>query len=159
MEAGPRALGHRSILADPRSTGARDHINNNIKHREAWRPLAPALLDDAAPALIGTNTPHHFMIVARKATPAAHALIPAAVHIDGTLRPQTVANHDGNPFARLLASFSEQSGRPAALINTSFNHDAEPIVCTPRDAVATFAAGPLDTLAIGPFLVAKADRA
>ncbi|MCX4791942.1 hypothetical protein OG369_39490 [Streptomyces sp. NBC_01221] len=130
-------------------------MNDHIKHREPWRPLAPALLAEAAPDLIGTSTPHLFMIVARQATETARKTIPAAVHTDGTLRPQTVARDDTDPYARLLASFAEQTGRPPALLNTSFNHEAEPIVCTPRDAVATFAAGPLDALAIGPFLVRK----
>ena len=155
MEAGPRALGQRSILADPHRRSARDHINRHIKHREEWRPLAPVLLAEAAHDLIGTSTPHPFMIVARSATEAARELIPAAVHTDGTLRPQTVSRDDVNPYARVLASFAEQTGRPPALLNTSFNHEAEPIVCTPRDAVATFAASPLDELAIGPFLVRK----
>ena len=155
MEAGPRALGRRSILADAHHTAARDQINRRVKHREEWRPLAPVLLEEAAPKLIGTSTPHPFMIVARAATDAARELIPAAVHTDGTLRPQTVIRDDADPYARMLASFAEQTGRPPALLNTSFNHEAEPIVCTPRDAVATFAASPLDALAIGPFLVHK----
>ncbi|MGI5438807.1 carbamoyltransferase family protein [Streptomyces shenzhenensis] len=154
MEAGPRALGQRSILADAHHTQTRDHINDRVKHREPWRPLAPVLLQEAAPDLIGTSVPHPFMIVARQATEAARKMIPATVHTDGTLRPQTVAR-DADSYARLLASFAEQTGRPAAVLNTSFNHEAEPIVCTPRDAVATFAAGPLDVLAIGPFLVRK----
>ncbi|MEU9074366.1 carbamoyltransferase C-terminal domain-containing protein [Kitasatospora sp. NPDC048538] len=155
MEAGPRTLGRRSILADPRHTQTRDHINDRVKRRESWRPLAPALLEDAAPDLIGTAAPHPFMIVARQATGTARKLIPATVHTDSALRPQPVARDDTDPYARLLASFAEQTGRPPALLNTSFNHEAEPIVCSPRDAVATFAAGPLDVLAIGPFLDRK----
>ncbi|WP_244170127.1 carbamoyltransferase family protein [Amycolatopsis tolypomycina] len=155
MEAGPRALGQRSILADAHRTSARDHINRHVKHREEWRPLAPVLLEEAAPTLIGTSTPHPFMIVARPATDAARELIPATVHTDGTLRPQTVTRDGTDPYARMLASFAEQTGRPPALLNTSFNHEAEPIVCTPRDAVATFAATRLDALAIGSFLVRK----
>jgi carbamoyltransferase len=156
MEAGPRALGQRSILCDAHSTDARDHINRRIKNREEWRPLAPVLLEEAAPDLIGTSTPHPFMIIARQATQAARELIPAAVHTDGTLRPQTVVRDDTDPYARLLATFAKTTGRPPALLNTSFNHEAEPIVCTPRDAVATFAASSLDALAIGQFLVCKA---
>ncbi|MHC3392306.1 carbamoyltransferase family protein [Streptomyces lavendulocolor] len=155
MEAGPRALGRRSILADAHDPRSRDHINDRVKNREPWRPLAPALLEEAAPDLIGTAAPHPFMIVARPATESARHLIPAAVHTDGTLRPQTVARDDTDPYAALLASFAEQTGRAPALLNTSFNHEREPIVCTPRDAIATFAAGPLDALAIGPFLVRK----
>ncbi|MEU0216561.1 carbamoyltransferase C-terminal domain-containing protein [Streptomyces sp. NPDC006265] len=80
------------------------------------------------------------------------------MHTDGTLRPQTVPRDDTHRYAELFASFAEQTGRPPALLNTSFNHEAEPIVCTPRDAVATFAAIPLGALAIGPFLVRKARR-
>ncbi|MGW2082354.1 carbamoyltransferase C-terminal domain-containing protein [Streptomyces sp. NPDC001939] len=80
------------------------------------------------------------------------------MHTDGTLRPQTVARDATDPYVALLASFAEQTGRPPALLNTSFNHEAEPIVCTRRDAIATFAAGPLDALAIGPFLVRKERR-
>ncbi len=155
MEAGPRALGRRSILADAHDPRSRDHINDSVKNRESWRPLAPALLEETAPDLIGTAVPHPFMIVARPATESARHLIPAAVHTDGTLRPQTVARDDTDPYAALLASFAEQTGRPPALLNTSFNHEREPIVCAPRDAIATFAVGPLDALAIGPFLVRK----
>jgi carbamoyltransferase len=155
MEAGPRALGQRSILADAHHHRARHRINHQIKHREDWRPLAPAMLEQAAPELIGTSAPHPFMIVARQATDTACEMIPAAMHTDGTLRPQTVPRNDSDPYARLLAAFGEQTGRPPAVLNTSFNHEAEPIVCTPRDAVATFAASRLDALAIGPFLVGK----
>ncbi|MFI5749109.1 carbamoyltransferase C-terminal domain-containing protein [Streptomyces sp. NPDC051644] len=155
METGPRALGRRSILVDIHHTRARDHINSSVKNREPWRPLAPVLLSEAAPDLIGTSVPHPFIFVARQATDAARKLIPAAVHTDGTLRPQTVARDDTDPYARLLSSFAEQTGRPPALLNTPFNHEAEPIVCTPRNAVATFAASPLDMLAIGPFLVRR----
>jgi carbamoyltransferase len=157
MEAGPRALGQRSILADPRHRATRDRINDTIKNREPWRPLAPALLTDAAPQLLGTTTEHPFMIVARPATDRAREAIPAAVHIDGTVRPQTVAPDRHDPYAALLAAFAEHTDAPAALLNTSFNHEAEPIVCTPRDAVRTFAASPLDVLAIGPFLAYKSD--
>jgi carbamoyltransferase len=156
MEAGPRALGQRSILADALHVQTRDHINARIKHREPWRPLAPVMLDGTTSALLGTDTPHPFMIVAREAADAARQAIPAAVHVDGTFRPQTVTPDDANPYARLLAAFADATGRPAALLNTSFNHESEPIVCTPRDAVATFAASPLDILAIGPFLATKA---
>lgn len=158
MEAGPRALGQRSILADPRHLASRDRINNTIKNREPWRPLAPSLLAAAAPQLIGTATTHPYMIVSRQATAAARELIPATVHIDGTLRPHTVSEDATNPYARLLAAFAEYTGAPPALLNTSFNQEAEPIVCTPLDAVRTFAASPLNVLGIGSFLVYKGQR-
>ncbi|MFE6272327.1 carbamoyltransferase C-terminal domain-containing protein [Streptomyces goshikiensis] len=109
MEAGPRALGRRSILADAHDPRSRDHINDCGKNREPWRPLAPALLEEAAPDQIGTAAPHPFMIVARPATESARHLIPAAVHIDDTPRPQPVARDDND--AALLASFAEQTGR------------------------------------------------
>lgn len=155
MEAGPRALGHRSILADPRKVAVRDRINNTIKHREPWRPLAPSILDTHAADLIGTAVPQPFMIVAHSATETARATIPAAVHTDGTVRPQTVVAGSASPYAVLLTAFAELTGGPPALLNTSFNHESEPIVCTPLDAIRTFASTPLDILAIGSFLVAK----
>jgi carbamoyltransferase len=155
MEAGPRALGQRSILADPRASTARDRINRAIKHREPWRPLAPSLLDSHAAELIGTDAPHPFMIVARPATDTARRAIPATVHTDHTLRPQTVPADPDHPYATLLSAFADHTGAPPALLNTSFNHEAEPIVCTPLDALRTFAATPLDALAIGGFLITK----
>lgn len=158
MEAGPRALGQRSILADPRHLASRDRINNTIKNREPWRPLAPSLLATAAPELIGTAAAYPYMIISLQATAAARELIPATVHTDGTLRPHTVSEDATNPYATLLAAFAEHTGAPPALLNTSFNHEAEPIVCTPLDAVRTFAASPLDVLGIGGFLVHKSDR-
>ncbi|MDQ2706993.1 MAG: hypothetical protein M3Z25_04880 [Actinomycetota bacterium] len=158
MEAGPRALGQRSILADPRDRVTRDRINRDIKHREHWRPLAPALHTRAAPALLGTDTGYPFMTVATEATGEARRHLAAAVHVDGSLRPQTVPADLPGPYPALLDAFAAASGAPPALINTSFNHEAEPIVCTPRDALRTFHSGPLDVLAIGGFLLDKHRR-
>jgi len=158
MEGGPRALGHRSILADPRTTASRDQINSVVKRREMWRPLAPSMLADAAGEYVdGLVGPADFMIVAYRASAAAHSRIPATVHVDGTLRPQLVdpANHPR--YARLIADFAAETGVPV-LLNTSFNHEAEPIVCTPTDALRTFFAGPLDVLALGGHLVSKSGR-
>ena len=153
-EGGPRALGRRSILADPRHVASRDRINRDIKRREMWRPLAPSILDKAAPRLMGHAGPADFMIVAHRATEEAAAAIPATVHIDGTLRPQTVHESVDPRYADLIGKFGEATGVPA-LLNTSFNHEAEPIVCTPTDALRTFFSTPLDVLALGGFLIVK----
>lgn len=155
MEAGPRALGQRSILADPRDPAMRERINRRIKHREPWRPLAPAMLRSASPHLLGAWADLPFMIVARPVAPGARRAIPAALHVDDTARPQTVEDESHDPYARLLSAFAAHTGAAAALVNTSFNDETEPIVCTPRDALRTFAAGELDVLALGPFLVDK----
>ncbi|GIE87090.1 carbamoyltransferase family protein [Actinoplanes regularis] len=158
MEGGPRALGHRSILADPRTTASRDRINSVVKRREMWRPLAPSMLADAAGEYIdGPAGPADFMIVAYRASAAARSRIPATVHVDGTLRPQLVEEASEPRYARLLAGFAAETGVPV-LLNTSFNHEAEPIVCTPTDALRTFFAGPLDVLALGGHLISKSGR-
>ncbi|MDL4813069.1 carbamoyltransferase family protein [Actinomadura opuntiae] len=153
-ELGPRALGHRSILADPRSTQARDALNHRIKHREPFRPFAPAILEADSPDwfdLAGTQSP--FMLLAPTVQPQHTKLIPGVVHIDGTARVQTVDPHTNPPFASLIDNFSAITGVPVVL-NTSFN-DREPIVETPADALATFQDTDLDALCIGGYLVEK----
>jgi carbamoyltransferase len=187
LEGGPRALGNRSILADPRTTASRDRINSVIKRREMWRPLAPSMLaaghlsgpeslpgpesfhgpvgsadflqGPVGPAdfLQGPVGPADFMIVAYRATDTARADIPATVHVDGTLRPQLVDPATHPRYARLLAGVGAETGVPV-LLNTSFNHEAEPIVCTPADALRTFFSGPLDVLALGGHLITKSGR-
>ncbi len=153
-EAGPRALGQRSILADPRQSAMRDRVNA-IKHREGWRPLAPTIHASGAAGLVQNLGPAEFMIVAYPATERAQRVLPASVHVDGSLRPQVVAGDD--PYARLVAAFGERSGIPA-LLNTSFNHESEPIVCTPLDAIRTFWSTEMDARAIGSFLIIKEGR-
>jgi len=153
-EAGPRALGNRSILADPRTTAARDRINRDIKNREMWRPLAPSILEDAVYQFVAAPGPTDFMIFAYEATNAARECIPATVHVDGTLRPQSVRSCTNSGYAALLKAFEAETGIPA-LLNTSFNREGEPMVCTPADAIRTFYSTPLDALALGGFLVTK----
>jgi carbamoyltransferase len=155
-EGGPRALGNRSILGDPRSVETRERINREIKRREWWRPLAPSILEIAARDLVVSPGSADFMIVAHQATDRAKAGIPATVHIDGSLRPQVVKTETNPTYARLLEEFGALTGVPA-LLNTSFNHEAEPIVLTPADAVRTFWSTPLDALAIGGFWVEKSE--
>jgi carbamoyltransferase len=154
VEGGPRALGRRSILGDPRSVESRDRINRDIKRREMWRPLAPSILDEAAPRFMNPAGTADFMIVAHMATEEAAAVIPATVHVDGTLRPQTVHEKTDARYAELLRKFGRETGVPVVL-NTSFNHEAEPVVCNPIDALRTFFSTPLDALALGGFLIVK----
>ncbi len=156
MEAGPRALGGRSILADPRAAGARDRVNAAIKFREYWRPFCPSMLVEAAPKYLDLQgaAAAPFMIFALEATDAAKREIPAVVHVDGTVRVQTVDAHANPVYRRLLEAFGRITGVPV-LLNTSFNVKGEAIVCTPRDAFRTFWSTGLDALAIGSFLVEK----
>ncbi len=154
MEGGPRALGHRSILGDPRDTAVRDRINRRIKNREDWRPLAPSMLRSAADKYVDGAGPCEFMIVAHEATEQARADIPGVVHVDGSMRPQIVADADESPYARLLSAFHARTG-VGVLLNTSFNHESEPIVCSPRDALRTFYSTPLDWLVLGGHLLRK----
>ncbi len=153
-EVGPRALGQRSILADPRNADMRDYINAEIKHREPWRPLGPSLLAESCAAYLENPGPSDYMIVAYQATPLAWDTIPATIHVDGTVRPQAVSEATLPRYARLIKAFAALTNVPA-LLNTSFNLENEPIVCTPADAVRTFCSSSLDVLAIGNFLVSK----
>jgi carbamoyltransferase len=153
-EGGPRALGHRSILADPRTTASRDRINRDIKRREMWRPLAPSILASVAHKFIVDARPSPFMIVGFRATEDAQTGIPATVHVDGSVRPQTVDPIVDPRFARVLSAFAAETD-VAALLNTSFNCETEPIVCTPTDALRTFFSTPLDAMALGGFYMTK----
>ncbi|MFF8827894.1 carbamoyltransferase [Streptomyces sp. NPDC015131] len=157
-EGGPRALGHRSMVAVPDPEGTRDRVNVRIKDREAWRPFAPSMREEAAESLIGTATPLPYMIVTTPVTDAGAAAMPAVVHSDRTTRPQTVSAAVDPLYHRLIGEVAEHTGTPVVL-NTSFNGRDEPVVCTPRDALATFHRLPMDALALGPFLVRRAGTA
>jgi carbamoyltransferase len=153
-EAGPRALGHRSILADPRFPDSRSRINETVKRRESWRPFAPSILASRASEYIQNPRRADFMIVAYAATEKAQAALPATVHIDGSVRPQIVEDDSASAYVRVLQSFEGATGTPA-LLNTSFNHEAEPMVLSPLDALRTFFSAPIDALAMEGFLVSK----
>jgi len=150
-EFGPRSLGQRSILADPRSGAMRDRVNDSIKFREPFRPFAPAVLEERASELFEMTAPSPFMTIAYPVAPAWKSALEAVVHVDGTSRVQTVA--DG-PFREAIKEFEALTGVPAVL-NTSFNVRGEPIVESPRDAVATFAGSGLDALVMGDLLLEK----
>jgi carbamoyltransferase len=157
MEFGPRALGARSILASPVDPEMQARLNE-LKDREDFRPVAPAILEEAVGEWFvngdanGGKSP--FMLFVHVATAKAAELIPAAVHVDGTARVQTVSPRWNPRFYLLLQAFQRLTGVPV-LINPSFNVRGEPIVCTPRDAINAFWSTPLDALAIGSFLLEK----
>lgn len=156
MEAGPRALGGRSILADPRHAGMSDVVNDKVKFRERWRPFALSLLAEYAADYLVAPIDAPFMVMAFEVIPERRHDIAAAIHSgDNTTRPQTV-RRDVNPlFWRLIDAFRRRTGVPGVL-NTSFNVKGEAIVCSPTDAVRCLYGTGLDALAIGNFLVEKA---
>jgi carbamoyltransferase len=156
-EFGPRALGHRSILGDPRHDMVRDWINARVKQREWFRPLAPIVLLEEADRFFDMRRPSPFMQFAAPVHPEAAASIPAVTHVDCTARLQTVGEHD-DPFLRgLLLAFAARTGVPV-LLNTSFNRKEEPIVETPAQAIETFRRTPMHALAMPPFLVRKREE-
>ena len=153
MEWGPRALGNRSILADPRDPIMKDKLNC-IKGREAFRPLAPAVLEEAASDYFHCHGTSPFMSFAHQVIPNKRHDIPAVVHVDGTARVQTV-NRKNNPvFYELIAEFGKITGVPI-VINTSLNYQGKPIVATLDQAIDCFYNSGLDYLALGSFLVGK----
>jgi carbamoyltransferase len=154
MEAGPRALGHRSILADPRNIESRDKVNSIIKFREYWRPFCPSMLAERADEYLKSHTDAPFMIIAFRATDKLKSLAPAVVHIDGTARVQLV-DKDVDPLYHDLISAFEKLTGVGVLLNTSFNVKGEPLVCTLRDAIRTFFSTGLDVLVAGDYIVQK----
>ncbi|OEZ64196.1 decarbamoylnovobiocin carbamoyltransferase [Duganella sp. HH105] len=156
-EFGPRALGNRSILADPRNASNKDRINAMVKKREAFRPFAPAVrVEDADRYFdLPEGSDCSFMTVVVPVRQAFQSVLGAVTHVDGTARVQVVERGQNAAFWRLLEAFGAQTGVPV-LLNTSFNNNHEPIVDTVDDAVACFLTTGLDALAIGPFLVNKA---
>ncbi len=154
MEFGPRALGNRSILADPRRTEMRDRVNESVKFREGWRPFAPSCLEEAAGEYFEQCRHAPFMIITFNVRPDKRDVIPAVTHADGSARVQTVTRESNPRFHTLLSEFARLTGVPV-LLNTSFNLKGEPIVCSPKDAVRTFYSSGLDFLVLGDFVIAK----
>ncbi|HEY1924612.1 MAG TPA: carbamoyltransferase [Candidatus Acidoferrum sp.] len=152
-EWGPRALGNRSIVADPRRPDMKEILNRRIKHREIFRPFAPSVLAEATSQWFEKSHPSPFMTMAYAVKPEKRELIPAPTHIDGTGRLQTVTR-DANPrYWQLIRAFEQATGVPMVL-NTSFN-DNEPIVCRPEEALDCFRRTQMDALVLGDFLVTK----
>jgi carbamoyltransferase len=152
-EFGPRALGGRSILADPRRVEMRDALNVRVKYREPFRPFAASVLEERQGELFTTGWPSPFMLYALPVKADARTKIPAVIHQDGTCRVQTVSSKVHADFHRLISAFAERTGVPVVL-NTSFNEN-EPIVCSPADAIDCFVATKMDALALEDFLVRR----
>ena len=154
MEFGPRALGGRSILADPRDPEMNAKVNNAVKFREWWRPFAPSMLKEVAGEYIEHACDSPFMILTSPVRPEKRDIIPSVTHVDGSARPQTVEK-DVNPlYWNLINEFGKRTGVPVVM-NTSFNLRGEAIVNTPTDAVRTFFSSGMDALVIGSYMVEK----
>jgi carbamoyltransferase len=156
-EFGPRALGHRSLLADPRGEGNLEKLND-IKGREQFRPVAPMVLAERAAEIFdGGPLPSPYMLFTHGVRPGWAERIPAVVHVDGTARVQTVDAAEEPLVARMLQRFEARTGVPV-VVNTSLNTAGRPMVDDPRDALECFGSAPVDLLAIGPFVVRRPGR-
>jgi len=153
-EFGPRALGARSILADPTRADMKDRVNSVVKHRESFRPFAPSCIEERAEEYFPGCGNSPFMLFVHKVAPAAQALLPAITHVDGTARVQTVSASVQPRYHRLLREFEKRRGVPVVL-NTSFNVMGEPIVNTPDDAIRCFLGTGIDALVLGDHVLVK----
>ncbi|MBI1321038.1 MAG: carbamoyltransferase [Candidatus Hydrogenedens sp.] len=154
MEWGPRALGSRSILADPTRPDMKDKLNRLVKFREEFRPFAPSVCEEDAPRYFEGCARSPFMLFVYPVKPEARGQLPAITHVDGTARVQTVREQDNPRYYRLLRAFEHRRGVPV-LLNTSFNVMGEPIVNTPEDAVKCFQGSGIDALVMGDWLARK----
>ena len=152
-EWGPRALGNRSIVADPRKPEMKEILNRRIKHREIFRPFAPSILAEATSHWFEQSHPSPFMTMAYSVRPEKRDKIPAPTHVDGTGRLQTVTKTANPRYWKLIKEVERQTGVPVVL-NTSFN-DNEPIVCKPQEAIDCFLRTQMDALVLGDFLITK----
>jgi carbamoyltransferase len=152
-EFGPRALGHRSLLVDPRRVENLQRMNQ-IKGREEFRPVAPMVLLDRAADIFDGIVPSPFMLFVHHIKDSWLDRIPAVAHVDGTARVQTVDPADEPLMAEVLARFEQLTGVPV-LVNTSFNTAGRPIVDSPTDALECFGSGPIDLLALVPYVVRR----
>src|SRR5215467_86001 len=152
-EWGPRALGNRSIVADPRRAEMKEILNRRIKHREIFRPFAPSILAERTAEWFEQSPPSPFMTMAYSVKPEKRDKIPAQTHVDGTGRLQTVTATANPRYWKLIGEFERQAGVPVVL-NTSFN-DNEPIVCKPQEAIDCFERTQMDALVLGDFLITR----
>ncbi|MCC7519524.1 MAG: carbamoyltransferase [Verrucomicrobiae bacterium] len=153
MEFGPRALGNRSILADPRRPELKAMLNARVKHRESFRPFAPSLLEEDAGRYFDQDYPSPYMLLVYRARKEMENAIPGALHVDHTGRLQTVRGPENPRYRRLLERFQDLTGH-GIVVNTSFN-DSEPVVCTPDDAIQCFLKTKMDVLFLGDYCVAR----
>ncbi len=155
QEMGPRALGNRSILADPRTEESRDRVNKFVKHREEWRPFAPSILESSVKEYLIDGKPSPYMIQTFDTNPEAREDIEAVIHPgDNTTRPQTVRKDQNEKYYELISKFESITGVPV-ILNTSFNDHGEPIVTTPKEAIKDFYGMGLDILVLNDFVVIK----
>jgi carbamoyltransferase len=157
MEFGPRALGNRSIVADPRRADMKDILNRRIKHRETYRPFAPSVLEEKTAEIFERSEPSPFMMMVYKVRESQRARIPAVTHVDDTGRLQTVSAATNPRYHALISEFGRQTGVPLVL-NTSFN-EHEPIVATPGEALACYLKTRMDVLALGNWVVTRPPEA
>jgi carbamoyltransferase len=154
MEFGPRALGNRSILADPRRADTKDILNARVKHRESFRPFAPSVLEERTGEYFSSDHSSPYMILVYDVLPEKRSIVPAITHVDGTGRVQTVSR-DTNPlYWELIKQFEDITG-VGLVLNTSFNVMGQPIVCRPEEAIDCFLSTGIDRLIIGGFVVEK----
>ena len=154
MEAGPRALGNRSILMSPIDPGNKDRINAKVKYREAFRPFCPSIIDEMYDEYLANPREELFMVTSFEVNDGIAERIPAVVHQDNTARPQIVRKENNARYYKLINEFREITGE-GAILNTSFNIKGEPIVCTPREAIKCFYDTGLDVLVLGSFIIKK----
>lgn len=154
MEWGPRALGNRSIVVDPRRSAMKDILNRRIKHREPFRPFAPSILQERVTEYFVQSHPSPFMLMTYKVRPEKRDVIPAPTHVDGTGRLQTVTIEQNPRYWRLIHEFDKLTGVPV-LLNTSFNEN-EPIVRTPAEALDCFLRTKMDVLVLGDYVMERA---
>ena len=157
MEWGPRALGNRSIVCDPRRADMKEILNAKIKRRESFRPFAPSILREAVAEWFETDDDVPFMMQVYPIRAEKRALIPAVTHVDGSGRLQTVTRESNPRYYALIEAFRVLTGVPMVL-NTSFNEN-EPVVCTPAEALDCFLRTRMDMLAMGGWVVRRADDA
>lgn len=154
MECGPRALGNRSILADPRDPTAKDRLNEKVKHREPFRPFAPSCLAERSGEYFASDYPSPVMLLVFDVLEHQRSVVPAITHHDGTARVQTVTESENPRYYGMISHFERLTGVPM-VVNTSFNDNEEPIVASPADAVRCFLKTDLDALALGDYWVTK----
>ncbi|MBB5874180.1 carbamoyltransferase [Allocatelliglobosispora scoriae] len=154
MECGPRALGNRSILGDPRGKDTKDRLNEKVKHRETFRPFAPSCLEERSGEYFASGYRSPVMLLVFDVLEHQRERVPAITHADGTARVQTVSAADNPLYHRMITRFDELTGVPM-VVNTSFNDNEEPIVCTPAEAVSCYLRTDMDALALGPFWTEK----
>jgi carbamoyltransferase len=153
MEFGPRALGNRSIIVDPRRPEMKDTLNSRIKHREPFRPFAPSILEEYVDEYFESSYPSPAMLMVYKVRPEMRSVIPAVTHVDGTGRLQTVSRRTNPRYWAIIDAFRHLTGVPVVL-NTSFNEN-EPIVCSPREALDCFQRTRMDVLVLGQWCIQR----